>query len=1263
MYITYLSPLQSDISSFIYHLEHINQNYSIINRRLSRFIKPGKQYRDIKSTGRLKLRRLAPSKAPNARRARTPDNTPRTPVRTSPVNVPANIHTPRITTNTNNDIYITPKKIELNEAEMPKTPKKNSKRRSASVMSSAQTIEGSYPARKLIFSSRTSPASAPARTSPVSAPARTSPASAPTRTSPARTSPASAPTRTSPTRTSPTRTSPTRTSPTRTSPTRTPTETPRKKPESAKSSERSSDMRSSAKVAKQLFFGAKGGYGSKNDKKYTYKDIINVWHLFDTKHDFNIEYPINNNKINGINITSELKELYKTKPFEESRIVHELMQHTINKNENFIRNNLFNLKIYYENKQQPFILKKNVFEVHQNVPNTIKQFLFKDQDKSQNFYLQDIHINNIASTPWHLFQNKILENISNKVTPFEKRWDPLVSIFQEETVAYPCKSIEDTQKRIDTIYNLKNTNHEKLENEFAFRELTKKYLNISFKCEDTSFKGISIILTNPNDTNLNDTKSNIETILETIKNTYVVFIQFIKSKKYFDITVNNDKQICINCDINGFTINNINTVIELLNNESTSILTNLNYLKKYSTYDELKTLILFFICHIYLKPLLNIDKIKEILYDLKKSGDWGQALYCKYMNDNTANSTTCFVSGDFLSAFYSVINDVPTIIGSSTPKNDQEKYHQLNIFTGDKEFNFSYIENIIITYMQNDLLNNIKQYKNLVKDINQFIVEIETIWSTQISNFLNPNLNIPKEQILFKNYMVQFFNYILKPKPTNTEQSKEDPIRYIFIEFLNIYDIILKFFIKTNTELENYKLDKIKELIINYYDKKREELYNNNLTAKKDMKTIQKACFDGMYIFKEALNYCYDIIYIIYFFYIDNRIYYALQKSSENIINYLINTRAFLHQNPNIKSLRTTYTLSDMIPDLKNPHSNLLQEILQKEMFSQNSNPIQKAEQELKNILKFYEIIFYDINTVISAIRYDIIDKILNISDDTGLESFKIFFKQLILPKIYNALMFNIDKNIDDLCKKLQLSVDDCNKIRETFPVLSNYNSIYVAYEFILIILHNLTEKVKNKIRPFLLETINNTTDKKIAKQIQEIDEGLKNIIKRLNYKKDSQKSLIEFIKQLITNLKSSKKLKTSNGDIKINASQEELNKQQIIEHQKLITLLTGYKKSLIYIKKKTKDKSHIDKIKYLLNIINNESIVENTQNDEESLRKRKRSTVNIDAESDTTASNSNLDDNNIFSKSKNIYNMLIKIENVKKEVEQFKMFTNIIPV
>jgi len=437
------------------------------------------------------------------------------------------------------------------------------------------------------------------------------------------------------------------------------------------------------------------------------------------------------------------------------------------------------------------------------------------------------------------------------------------------------------------------------------------------------------------------------------------------------------------------------------------------------------------------------------------------------------------------------------------------------------------------------------------------------------------------------------------------------------------------------------------------------------------MKTIQKACFDGMYIFKEALNYCYDIIYIIYFFYIDNRIYYALQKSSENIINYLINTRAFLHQNPNIKSLRTTYTLSDMIPDLKNPHSNLLQEILQKEMLSQNINPIQKAEQELKNILEFYKIIFYDINTVISAIRYDIIDKILNISDDTGLESFKIFFKQLILPKIHNALMFNIDKNIDDLCKKLQLSVDDCNKIRETFPVLSNYNSIYVAYEFISIILHNLTEKVKNKIRPFLLETINNTTDKKIAKQIQEIDEGLKKIIellkKKYNYsEKGSPKNLIDFIKeqkQQITYLKPSKKLKTSKGDIKINASQEKLNKQKIKEFKELIKLLTGYKKLLEKMLTKRLENIDIRKIKYLLNIINNESIVENTQNDEEILRKRKRSTVNIDAESDTTASNSNLDDNNIFSKSKNIYSMLIKIENVKKEVEQFKMFTNIIPV
>jgi|688.fasta_scaffold00546_47 hypothetical protein len=63
-------------------------------------------------------------------------------------------------------------------------------------------------------------------------------------------------------------------------------------------------------------------------------------------------------------------------------------------------------------------------------------------------------------------------------------------------------------------------------------------------------------------------------------------------------------------------------------------------------------------------PGVKIRNIIEILFDLKKSGDWGQALFCsEYNNLNKFNNKECFfVTGDRLAAVRSILtNNVKTI--------------------------------------------------------------------------------------------------------------------------------------------------------------------------------------------------------------------------------------------------------------------------------------------------------------------------------------------------------------------------------------------------------------------------------------------------------------------------------------------------------------------------------------------------------------------------------------------------------------------------
>jgi hypothetical protein len=903
--------------------------------------------------------------------------------------------------------------------------------------------------------------------------------------------------------------------------------------------------------------------GARGEKKtYLYQDIIKVWHLFDTKHDFGVKYKISQNTINSIETSENVKNLYYEfidKSLQESSVANELLLYANNKNNSKIKNNLFNLKIFYnKGASDMFELTKKTFKVHQSVPATIGQFLFKNKSLNQCFYLQDIHINNMTSQAWEIFETNILKKVSNKVVPFEKLWDPLISkIPPVESDEYPCKKERETRKRVDYIYNKSLDTQNDIENEFAFRNLTKQYFNISFQCVDNKYKGVTFILMQTNGA-----------YAETLRKQYVNFINYINSKDVgFSIFDKNDK-VCITADINGFSKENIKETIKFLETKGLLIhhnLTNTDYLRNYTSNDNIKTLILFFICHIYFKRNgAGIDVIKAILYDLKKSGDWGQALYCKYMNKVAKDTTTCFVSGDMLSAFYSVLHDTPTIIGSSRPKNKEEEYNQLQIYTGDEDFSFAYIQNVIVSYMKNELLYSLQQYKDIHESLKTQINNIVSQWDAYIQNvtsMLKPNNFQTTDDITFDRYPKHFFDLIVKSRDTANRNPSQDVIRQILIQFLELYNQIWEFFklLKPNANLEQYMHDFV-QMIVQHYDDERHKIYISAQSAivgdeVRDKLAIQKACYDGLNIFKDTLNYCSDMLYIVYVFIIDDdkdedkmdvdeemvknnthqNIYFVINQFAKNMLSYLIVTKAFLNQNPAIKNTRSPFNLRDMLPNLNNPHSSLLRDILQKESMSQNvNNPRDKALQELTKICSFYEMMLFDMRDLITSIKYDIIEKVRLIENDTPIYKFKELFSKIVIPKINNALTFNINTEIDEICKRKMIPEADCNKIRETFPILSNDNSIYHISNFIYVILEDLQKQSYETLRPHLQEKAQEKGDVKIESQIQinvgKVNELKTKLRKEFAYNGNGNENINTFITNKIIQLNTERATKKANN-------------------------------------------------------------------------------------------------------------------------------------
>jgi hypothetical protein len=502
--------------------------------------------------------------------------------------------------------------------------------------------------------------------------------------------------------------------------------------------------------------------------------------------------------------------------------------------------------------------------------------LFKSHENA--YYLQDIGIGNIEGGAWKNFKSHVLKDSKSKpnlsiIKPFEKLWDPAggVKTFIEESLICSNEdTINNNNKRINKNFNKSNNSPFRLDptvpiqfnqtfpaiiNETAFRPNTYNNINISFECNQKTFKGIKFIVKNVDSS----------FVINEINTKFINLLKYLNENDadFFEINTNDTNSIKCVIKSEGFSVANIgNTIEKLFSNETDKILLEtfrsfqtINYrdgnkLLDTDSPDNKKTLILILMVYILkeYKRLTN-DVIEDILYDLKKSGDWGQALYCKYKNE-VDNEQTLFISGDWFAAFYAILNGVPTILNSSTPKpltiedmpidelvTDTNIYNEIALFTGYKQFDFQCFEDTIKQFLQNDLFT-------LIKEPTLSLIKTQlTILQTNVINELTAiKTSLPQNDVEY------LLNNVLKTD-----------------KLTNILKLFLSFIQNVLTNIYNVSaLSNIDTFLLQLFETMQTEIINTPQIM------IENICYGIMNNFREVISSGFDILYVIYIYYIDN---------------------------------------------------------------------------------------------------------------------------------------------------------------------------------------------------------------------------------------------------------------------------------------------------------------------------------------------------------------------------------------------------------
>lgn len=391
----------------------------------------------------------------------------------------------------------------------------------------------------------------------------------------------------------------------------------------------------------------------------------------------------------------------------------------------------------------------------------IKNNLDLDElERDKNNYIIDTSIGIIYNrnmVTWSKIINQI-NRLSSEITCLETKWDPHIN---KEIIInkYP---IDELIAITDKIFNTSGIY------DSAFKRITQKYFGLTY----TIINGI-----------------------------YLPFLYFKEIDKYIllktKIQNKNNEKFDISYDIYYHVDNNkygivwdysgipISAIKEKINEiMGDSFPRDVNSVKepKYN-------IILKFIINEYLVYFLNkkTDKytIIEILLDFKKSGDWGQALFCHYSNILNTERTpshpnyklnTSFITVDKLAALHSLLRlNIKTLFSVNSKKflNIQNNANILGFYNPDLNITYKYLKNLInsifsvydgdvissVVWNSNDLidLNNLLDNLNIIQLINNNVNLVKNFIKT---NYNKDIINTSSKKRLFFNLIDKHFKHI-----------------------------------------------------------------------------------------------------------------------------------------------------------------------------------------------------------------------------------------------------------------------------------------------------------------------------------------------------------------------------------------------------------------------------------------------------------------------------------------------------------------------
>jgi len=419
-----------------------------------------------------------------------------------------------------------------------------------------------------------------------------------------------------------------------------------------------------------------------------------------------------------------------------------------------------------------------------------------------------------------IYKNMIEKTLQTEITA-EIIFDPMnTSIDDYKKMKKELKNAEILKKfseNTNKVFNTDLDNTEGLTNIndtdmlSAFNKKTREYFNIVYyQTIKKNEYSIALLLKNKNRNIYNNIYNNIDKI----SNKFLKILQKPLQSSYYvyeEVNINrfeNKQNQYLAFDIAELHIGKGIDLINSVNNIKLMI----NMINENKIKNELKSIKDYMIYYLYENEKEKNTAI-EILFDLKKAGDYGKVLLCFYNNINNTDEKYLLATNDTLCALNGILRKNINVVFGSTENNDKRLcfYSCCN-----DNYDIEHLKNIL------QLTFRIK----INKDLNAVIKnEINNISNAEIINQLIEELNEElknkyyhikdnKENGEFRKIKIKFGNGNKDFFPLNEEERKSlfDEIDKIKILFFNNINLLNK---DENLSLEKYK-DKHKEYFNEY---------------------------------------------------------------------------------------------------------------------------------------------------------------------------------------------------------------------------------------------------------------------------------------------------------------------------------------------------------------------------------------------------------------------------------------------------------------